>query len=31
MRIVECDRCHQRIDPEEKIGYVSTDKQGVRT
>lgn len=31
MRIIECDRCHKRIEGKDEIGYVALDWRSVKT
>ena len=31
MRVIECDRCHKRIENADKIGYVAIDWSNVKT
>ena len=31
MRIIECDRCHRRIESKDEVGYVALDWRSVKT
>ena len=31
MRIIECDRCHKRIESKDEVGYVALDWRSVKT
>lgn len=31
MRIIECDRCHKRIENKDEVGYVALDWKSIKT
>ena len=31
MRIIECDRCHKRIENNDEVGYVALDWRSVKS